>query len=141
MIRMRNNDHGNGNTVSPVTLSPATDPGMNGGRAAKGGDRPLLQGDIRRTIEVLKLLSDETRLRIICQLRKQGETHVQAFCSLLGHQQPAVSHHLRLLRIAGLIDIRRDGRYNFYRMLPGGRFEELLDVLETAVADSANTDN
>ena len=51
-----------------------------------------------------------------------------------------MSHHLRLLRIAGLIDVRHNGRYNFYRMIPG-RFENLLDVLETTIADSENTVN
>ena len=42
--------------------------------------------------------------------------------------------------MAGLIDVRHNGRYNFYRMLPG-RFEDLLDVLEAAMADSANPDH
>ncbi|MCH8042632.1 MAG: metalloregulator ArsR/SmtB family transcription factor [Planctomycetes bacterium] len=135
MIKMRSDDHGNAKTKSPEN-------GLreDGRRTANRGDTEPLAGDARQVVEVLKLLADETRLRIIRQLRNQGETHVQAFCSLLGHQQPAVSHHLRLLRIAGLIDVRHNGRYNFYRMIPG-RFENLLDVLETTIADSENTVN
>lgn len=132
MIRMRSNDRG-----SAKTMNPANGHHENGRHATKRNDSQPLDRAARQVVEVLKLLADDTRLRIIRQLRNQGETHVQAFCSLLGHQQPAVSHHLRLLRIAGLIDIRHDGRYNFYRMLPS-RFEELLDVLEATMVDSAN---
>jgi ArsR family transcriptional regulator len=65
-------------------------------------------------VQVFKLLSDETRLRILLYLARQGELHVTALCDKLGQSQPAVSHHLALLRVAGLIEARRDGKHNFY---------------------------
>ncbi|MFN0053728.1 MAG: ArsR/SmtB family transcription factor [Planctomycetales bacterium] len=65
-------------------------------------------------VQVFKLLSDETRLRVLMYLAREGELHVTALCAKLGQSQPAVSHHLALLRVAGLIEARRDGKHNFY---------------------------
>ncbi len=68
----------------------------------------------KELVQVFKLLSDETRLRILNYLGREGELHVTALCDKLGQSQPAVSHHLALLRVAGLIEARRDGKHNFY---------------------------
>ena len=65
-------------------------------------------------VQVFKLLSDETRLRIIMHLVHEQELHVTGLCDRLSISQPAVSHHLALLRVSGLIDVRRDGKHNFY---------------------------
>jgi ArsR family transcriptional regulator len=65
-------------------------------------------------VQVFKLLSDETRLRVLMYLAREGELHVTALCEKLDQSQPAVSHHLALLRVAGLIEARRDGKHNFY---------------------------
>lgn len=69
-------------------------------------------------VKVFKLLSDPTRLRILLLLAQEGEMHVTALCDKLGQSQPAVSHHLALLRGPGpgpgLIEARRDGKHNFY---------------------------
>ena len=69
---------------------------------------------IRDLVQVFKLLADETRLRILFYLTRTPELHVRALCDLLDQSQPAVSHHLALLRVAGLIEPRRDGKHNFY---------------------------
>jgi ArsR family transcriptional regulator len=55
--------------------------------------------------------------------------HVSALCHMLGQSQPAVSHHLTLLRMAGLVGFRRDGKFNYYRldaMLLGDLLEKLF---------------
>jgi ArsR family transcriptional regulator len=65
-------------------------------------------------VQVFKLLSDETRLRVLMYLAREGELHVTALCEKLDQSQPAVSHHLALLSVAGLIEARRDGKHNFY---------------------------
>jgi ArsR family transcriptional regulator, arsenate/arsenite/antimonite-responsive transcriptional repressor len=65
-------------------------------------------------VQTFKLLSDETRLRVLMYLMREGELHVTALCERLDQSQPAVSHHLALLRVAGLIEARRDGKHNFY---------------------------
>ena len=72
----------------------------------------------KELVRWFKLLADETRLKILIFLLERGELNVRALCDLLRLSQPAVSHHLALLRVDGLIDCRRDGKHNFYRVLP-----------------------
>ena len=83
-------------------------------------------------VQLFKLLSDETRLRILYFLAHEPELHVRALCDSLHESQPAVSHHLALLRTAGLIAPRRDGKHNFYHLVPQ-RFHDLLDAIFAAV--------
>ena len=66
--------------------------------------------------DVFKLLADKSRLKIVLALAQDGELHVSALCDLLGQSQPAVSHHLNLLRAHQLVGYRRDGKHNFYRI-------------------------
>ncbi len=83
---------------------------------------------VNNLVKLFKLLSDETRLRILYYLTERSELHVRALCELLGESQPAVSHHLALLRVAGLIERRREGKHNFYG-LKTRQFSTLLDML------------
>jgi ArsR family transcriptional regulator len=76
--------------------------------------------------QVFKLLADESRLKILLALAQDGELHVTALCDLLNQTQPAVSHHLTLLRMAGLVGFRRDGKHNYYR-IESGLVGNLLD--------------
>jgi DNA-binding transcriptional ArsR family regulator len=82
----------------------------------------------RELVRWFKLLADETRLRILVFLAERQELNVRALCDLLQLSQPAVSHHLALLRSDGLIECRRDGKHNFYRILPD-RFRELTSLI------------
>jgi DNA-binding transcriptional ArsR family regulator len=83
--------------------------------ANKAGAFPELSDQLEKDlVQVFKLLSDETRLRILMYLLREDELHVTALCERLQQSQPAVSHHLALLRVAGLIEARRDGKHNFY---------------------------
>jgi ArsR family transcriptional regulator len=111
--------------------------GQNVDEAAEGDvqDMPeLAESTVKDFVSIFKLLSDETRLRILFYLTQRDELHVRALCSLLGQSQPAVSHHLALLRVAGLIEPRRSGKHNFYRLLPN-RFQELLDTLFASIPE------
>jgi ArsR family transcriptional regulator len=47
---------------------------------------------------------------------------------MLDQSQPAVSHHLALLRMAGVIACRRDGKHNFYRLVPQ-KVQTVLEML------------
>jgi ArsR family transcriptional regulator len=80
-------------------------------------------------VNLFKILSDETRLKIIQFLLQQPEYHVRAMCDMLGQSQPAVSHHLALLRMAGVIECRRDGKHNYYHLLPK-RFCEIRNAIQ-----------
>ena len=86
---------------------------------------------VRELAQVFKLLSDETRLRILLYLAQSQEMHVTDLCTRLGQSQPAVSHHLALLRVSGLIESRREGKHNFYSVR-ADHFGELLISLFSA---------
>ena len=77
---------------------------------------PYADRTLANLTQVFKLLADESRLRILLTLAREGEMHVSALCAMLNQSQPAVSHHLTLLRMAGLVGFRRDGKFNFYRL-------------------------
>ena len=85
-------------------------------------------------VQVFKLLSDETRLRILLYLARAGELHVTALCDKLAQSQPAVSHHLALLRVAGLIEARRDGKHNYYSVRRT-HFHGLMEELFRNIGD------
>jgi DNA-binding transcriptional ArsR family regulator len=89
---------------------------------------------VRELAQVFKLLSDETRLRILLYLAQSQELHVTDLCNRLGQSQPAVSHHLALLRVSGLIESRREGKHNFYSVR-ADHFGELLISLFSASGD------
>ena len=64
---------------------------------------------------VFKLLSDKSRLKIVLALAQNGPMHVTSLVALLTPQtQPAVSHHLALMRNNGLLGCDRCGKHNFY---------------------------
>jgi ArsR family transcriptional regulator len=86
---------------------------------------PVSEQAVRELAQVFKLLSDETRLRILLYLAQNNELHVTDLCNRLGQSQPAVSHHLALLRVSGLIESRREGKHNFYSVRTD-HFGELL---------------
>src|SRR5436309_439120 len=89
---------------------------------------------IRDLVQVFRLLSDETRLRILFYLAQNQELHVTDLCERLGQSQPAVSHHLALLRVAGLIEPRREGKHNYYSVRTD-HFGELLVNLFSATGE------
>ncbi|HEX4142532.1 MAG TPA: metalloregulator ArsR/SmtB family transcription factor [Pirellulales bacterium] len=116
-------------------LTPTDDLSVHS-RPAPADDPPpagaeQLIGDL---VKLCKLLADETRLRILYFLTQSPELHVRALCDRLGESQPAVSHHLALMRVAGLIDRRREGKHNFYS-LQTDRFAELLDIFFATMPD------
>src|SRR4051794_23745750 len=86
-------------------------------KAAKEPELRLQQA--RRASILLKHVSDPTRLQVILILA-EGERHVGALCDQLGQSQPAVSHHLALLRHGGIIIPRRQGKNNFYGLTDAG---------------------
>lgn len=69
--------------------------------------------------ELLKLVSEENRLKLLCLLR-QGEHCV---CEIIEHfemSQSLVSHHLADLKKAGLLEDRKNGRQIFYKLTEYG---------------------
>jgi ArsR family transcriptional regulator len=107
-------------------------PEANGGLATMPPEIP--ERVVQDLSQVFKLLSDETRLRILLNLAREGELHVTDLCERVNQDQPAVSHHLALLRVSGLIEARRAGKFNFYS-LRADRFGDLLVKLFSATGE------
>ena len=85
--------------------------------------------DLSRAAQLFHALSDETRLGILEMLRS-GE---QCVCDLqadLEAAQSRLSFHLRVLKEAGLVADRKDGRWSYYSIVP----EALTEVHDLAVA-------
>src|SRR3954452_23150391 len=97
-------------------------------KAIKDAELRLKQA--RRASTLLKQVSDATRLQVILAL-SEGEGHGGALCEQLNQSQPAVSHHLALLRHGGIISPRRQGKNNFYSLTDTG--EELAKVVKSVV--------
>ena len=87
-----------------------------------------------RAARVFKLLADESRMRILYALSEHDELHVQRICTLLGQTQPAVSHHLAMMRGAGLVTMRREGKHNFYRIDPAS-LQRPIRIIERMIAE------
>jgi DNA-binding transcriptional ArsR family regulator len=67
--------------------------------------------------DLLKVLADETRLAVVQQLM-QGPKHVSEINAELQVEQTLLSHHLKVLREAGIVEARRDGKAVLYRLAP-----------------------
>jgi len=70
------------------------------------------------TENVFKALSDPTRRAIFEHLTRDGEQTVHALTYRAGVSQPAVSKHLRVLKLASLVRRRREGRETHYSAQP-----------------------
>ncbi|HEY3067434.1 MAG TPA: metalloregulator ArsR/SmtB family transcription factor [Methylomirabilota bacterium] len=73
--------------------------------------------DVEMTVKLFRALGDETRLRLIAQLRG-GEQRVGDLTDELHASQPRLSFHLKTLKDAGLVTDRRQGRWVYYALNP-----------------------
>ena len=75
----------------------------------------LSEDDAVTQARLLKALADPTRLRILSLLsRHEGEVCVFEIVESFTLEQPTISHHLRILRDAGLVDCRKKGLWAYY---------------------------
>lgn len=85
---------------------------------------------VRDLAQLFRILADETRLRILEMLGRRKELCVRDLWERLGQSQPAVSHHLGLLRMAGLVDTRHEGKHIYYR-IDQQRLDELMTLVQS----------
>lgn len=82
------------------------------------GAPPLRATEFEDLSTRFKALADPTRLAIVNRLASSGDACVCEFQSL-GLSQPTISHHLRILREAGLIEVAHKRKtWVFYRLVP-----------------------
>lgn len=92
-------------------------------------------------VSMFKALSDETRLKIIKML-EQGELCVCDIVAALDMQQSKVSFHLGVLKEAGFIQDRKEGRWTHYRIHDADVFRRMLvlTTLERIAGDAVSGD-
>ena len=99
------------------------------------GPAPLSTDEAGRMAEALGVLADPVRLQIVSLLASTAEACVCDLTPAVGVSQPTVSHHLRVLADAGLVDREQRGRWAFYRLRP----EPLRLVADALVPRSRST--
>ncbi len=82
----------------------------------------------------LKALADPIRLRLVSLLAcsDSGEICACDLPQLLGRKQPTISHHLKLLAEAGIIDREQRGKWAWFRLKPDG-LDEIREALGTGI--------
>jgi len=88
---------------------------LTGGPTSHGA--PAAEADVELALDVAGLLSEPIRLSILCELLASPRSVTQLWTAL-ELPQPTVSHHLSLLRDAGLVRRRRVGRTATYQLGP-----------------------
>ena len=113
---------------------------MKGVRREKVCCAPVLQAKLRRNDAVelasaFKAIADPGRLQLLnfIATKENAEACVCELTEPLGLAQPTVSHHLRVLTEAGLLERERRGTWIFYRLVPA-RVEALRAVLALPIA-------
>jgi len=93
------------------------------------GAEPLELGAAEALAARFKALADPTRVAIVNRLGAADEVCVCDLVDAFDLSQPTISHHLRLLRDAGIVESERRGTWAYYRLVP-----EALDELRDALA-------
>lgn len=123
---------------APVVVLDHEHP-IDASRVAAARDGVLGPGEAERVAMLLRLLADPVRARIVSALHTVGELCVGDLALALDVSDSSVSHALRLLRTAGMVRNRRDGRVIYYR-LAGPVMPAVLDVIASAGGASNDTE-
>lgn len=92
---------------------------------------PLLsQPEAEELAARFKALADPTRIAIVNRLSAADEVCVCDMNAAFDLSQPTISHHLRILRDAGLVDVSRRGTWAYYRLVP-----EAIAALQGALGE------
>lgn len=97
-----------------------------------GSQSVLNAGGARESARVLKALSDPNRLRLL-SIVKAGEGGEACVCDLtepLDLGQPTVSHHLKILVDAGLLEREKRGTWAYYSLVPGALESAAARILD-----------
>lgn len=92
------------------------------------GSSPLGEEERIELAARFKALADPSRVAILSMLSAEDEVCVCVFTDALEVSQPTISHHLRILREAGLVEATRRGTWAFYRLVP-----DALEALRSAL--------
>jgi DNA-binding transcriptional ArsR family regulator len=85
----------------------------------------------RESARLFNCLGNPARLNVLCLLAIEGEMFVGQMCEKTGHTQPSLSSQLRILRVNGLVEVRREGVTKFYSLVGG--IEGIASQVQAAV--------
>lgn len=80
-----------------------------------GLDAPLTRPDAEQLARILKAVADPARLQLLALIRSAGETCACDLTEPVGLAQPTVSHHLKVLTDAGLLQREQRGQWAWFR--------------------------
>ncbi|MEX0991017.1 MAG: metalloregulator ArsR/SmtB family transcription factor [Actinomycetota bacterium] len=92
---------------------------------------PIAEDEANRLAAAFGVLADPTRLRLMSLIAEEGEACVCDLTASVGLAQPTVSHHLRLLHQAGLVEREQRGKWAYFRS-SGRPLRELVKLLRTS---------
>lgn len=102
-----------------------------------------LTNNLKVSSKLLTALGDETRQHLILGMMSIGNCNglrVREITKTTNLSRPAVSHHLKILKEAGVVKVRREGTKNYYYFDPDKeRFTQLIDTLNLVLEISKNT--
>lgn len=86
--------------------------------------------------EVLTAIGNETRQHLILEMLRYGDCSGVRVCEITKRtnlSRPVVSHHLQIMKAAGIVKVRKEGTKNYYYFAPdAGAFEPLVATLRMA---------
>lgn len=91
-------------------------------------DAPLKEREAKAAAEAFAALADPVRLRLLSLIAAEREVCACDLVAPVGKSQPTVSHHLKVLFEAGLVDREKRGTWMWYRVVPE-RLVQLRGVL------------
>lgn len=87
--------------------------------------------------KILAAIGDETRQHLILEMMKMGNCKGVRVCEITEKtnlSRPAVSHHLQILKEAGIVKMHKEGTKNYYYFDPEMKaFKQLISTLEFAI--------
>src|SRR5262249_45681042 len=89
--------------------------------------------DAEQFQRIAKALADPRRFEILEHIAQQAEVGCRRLCGCFPVRQATISHHLKELASAGLVESRRDGQFVYYRTRPAG-VEGYMDELRRRMA-------
>ena len=96
---------------------------------------PELSERRERLVTIFSALSDPTRVEMLELIIRRGEVGCAEFDVRFPLSKSTISHHTKILKAAGLIETRREGRFFFYRPLLERLEENLPGLVERLTSD------
>lgn len=102
----------------------------------------LLADNFAACAKILTAIGDETRQHLIVEMMRSGRCNGVRVCEITEKtnlSRPAVSHHLQILKNAGIVKVRKEGTKNYYYFDPETEsFDRLIATLQCATELSKN---